>query len=367
MPAHGPWVQPADRPIPAAVDLSNLDVDTQATPGEYVEVAGTGAPTFTTVGSEGSGAGLIQLFIGVKSYDPLIYGHQARISLWGLDLGFFDTDPVTRAIWMPSVGPTFDELAAPHVIGFEWEDPIPTGSSTPGGHYVAADGVDVTLTSGEIDINGVWVDDVEHKTADVTADIWSAKQQWRRFPSADANWEDGEITSLVADPAWPTDLSGALVVEHVFEDNPAHLTVSDFAAEQNEVVLTGGTSHEDTVHFDDADLDTGRQVILVFAFDRATGNATYWAVPYIDVAATEADPERFTTYGSGWTKQAQVFAEATAMWTYRPPRYRLLYDIRPPQRQYPRDDGLGISTRRSWPPPTTKQYGQRRGPVGTVL
>lgn len=37
----------------------------------------------------------------------------------------------------------------------------------------------------------------------------------------------------------------------------------------------------------------------------------------------------------------------------------------PPQRQYPRDDGLGASTRRSWPPPTSKQYSTRRGPVAT--
>lgn len=40
-------------------------------------------------------------------------------------------------------------------------------------------------------------------------------------------------------------------------------------------------------------------------------------------------------------------------------------DQRPPQRQYPRDDGLGISTHRSWPPPTSKQYSQRRGPTAT--
>lgn len=53
---------------------------------------------------------------------------------------------------------------------------------------------------------------------------------------------------------------------------------------------------------------------------------------------------------------------------HRPPRYRLLYttpQIKPPQRQYPRDDGLAISTRRSWPPPTSKQYGSRRGPTAT--
>jgi hypothetical protein len=52
--------------------------------------------------------------------------------------------------------------------------------------------------------------------------------------------------------------------------------------------------------------------------------------------------------------------------TYQPPRYRFLFDIAPPQRQHPRDDGLGISTRRSWPLPTTKQFGLRRGPTSTV-
>jgi hypothetical protein len=51
----------------------------------------------------------------------------------------------------------------------------------------------------------------------------------------------------------------------------------------------------------------------------------------------------------------------------RPPRYRLLYDQVPPQRQYPRDDGLGMSTKRSWPPSSSKQSGLRRGPVGTYL
>lgn len=40
--------------------------------------------------------------------------------------------------------------------------------------------------------------------------------------------------------------------------------------------------------------------------------------------------------------------------------------IPPPQRQFPRDDGLGISTLRSWPPPTTKQFGQRRGAISAV-
>lgn len=51
---------------------------------------------------------------------------------------------------------------------------------------------------------------------------------------------------------------------------------------------------------------------------------------------------------------------------YQPRRYRFLYPaVTPPQRQFPRDDGLGISTRRSWPPPTSKQYGQRRGASAT--
>lgn len=53
--------------------------------------------------------------------------------------------------------------------------------------------------------------------------------------------------------------------------------------------------------------------------------------------------------------------------TLRPPRYRLLYDVVSPQRQYPRDDGLAMSTKRSWPPPTSRQFSLRKGPVGTFL
>lgn len=47
-----------------------------------------------------------------------------------------------------------------------------------------------------------------------------------------------------------------------------------------------------------------------------------------------------------------------------PPRYRLLYDY-VPQRQYPRDDGLAISTKRTYPQPTSLQFSLRRGPAGT--
>lgn len=54
-----------------------------------------------------------------------------------------------------------------------------------------------------------------------------------------------------------------------------------------------------------------------------------------------------------------------AMQAYvHPPRYRLLYDY-VPQRQFPRDDGLAISTARSYPRPTSRQFGQRRGPQAT--
>jgi len=38
-----------------------------------------------------------------------------------------------------------------------------------------------------------------------------------------------------------------------------------------------------------------------------------------------------------------------------------------PQRVFPRDDGLSMSTRRSWPPRSSRQGGLRRGPSGTYL
>lgn len=67
---------------------------------------------------------------------------------------------------------------------------------------------------------------------------------------------------------------------------------------------------------------------------------------------------------------ADVFSDIPSVYHYTPPRWRYLVPqygplVPPPQRQYPRDDGLAISTRRSWPPPTSKQYGSRRGPTAT--
>lgn len=45
----------------------------------------------------------------------------------------------------------------------------------------------------------------------------------------------------------------------------------------------------------------------------------------------------------------------------------LVFAGSPPQRAFPRDDGLGMSTRRSWPPRSSRQGGLRRGPTGTYL
>lgn len=52
---------------------------------------------------------------------------------------------------------------------------------------------------------------------------------------------------------------------------------------------------------------------------------------------------------------------------YTPPRYRMVFAEALPQRQFPRDDGLAASTRRTWPPRSSRQRGSRRGPDGTYL
>lgn len=79
--------------------------------------------------------------------------------------------------------------------------------------------------------------------------------------------------------------------------------------------------------------------------------------------ASHTPPPFVTGHISG--RAWKLVSQATLTFTFQPPNYRWVYDIPPAQRQFPRDDGLGISTRRSWPPPTSKQYGQRRGPAAT--
>lgn len=65
------------------------------------------------------------------------------------------------------------------------------------------------------------------------------------------------------------------------------------------------------------------------------------------------------------TRQTWDGIIVTASMPYRSPRYRWVYAFPPAQRQFPRDDGLAASTRRSWPQPTSTQFGQRRGTSAT--
>lgn len=90
------------------------------------------------------------------------------------------------------------------------------------------------------------------------------------------------------------------------------------------------------------------------------------SAPVVLSVVTALDAQRTHTAPTlGTGRKLQWVTQPVLTIHYTPPRWRFLYAIPPAQRQFPRDDGLGISTHRSWPPPTSTQYSQRRGPNAT--
>lgn len=106
---------------------------------------------------------------------------------------------------------------------------------------------------------------------------------------------------------------------------------------------------------------TPGEMVNLTGFNAASPTST---LVYLVTPSAQVDSVfPYTDPPPGWAGLADVQPAVE----YLGPRFRFLFDVAPPQRQFPRDDGLGISTHRSWPPPTSKQYGLRRGPISTYL
>lgn len=131
-----------------------------------------------------------------------------------------------------------------------------------------------------------------------------------------------------------------------------------------DVALVASTGGAPTFTDLSLDLDTGRPTAAVVL---AAG---------MHYAGSTAPPNGLTVLADMWSPNWSVAPTGLPQgyqpgplltYTYQPPRFRWVFAEAPPQRQFPRDDGLAASTRRSWPARSSRQRGSRRGPDSTYL
>lgn len=312
MTAPGPWIQPPD-------------VERFA---NRTAIGGANSPyTSSTAQAQASTfSGLLAATMGAPPNDEVAspntstdVDHESTVSVSGsVTLVHFEPQFVSLAPVPPSAG----ELAAPHVVGYEYE-----GGPTAQGVLVGP----------------------------------MAAQSWMNQGTGDFTFNFG-VTPPIGEP----------VRYQVFQ----MIEGTDYTL--SPVVLGGATFQQvHAVLYPNQGVLGGRtEVANNFAGnvpDEVTqvppADGVSWTVPsslpaYAFVAHNLVDGNDIV--GGDSLAAVSYDPHLTFSAYVRPPRYRLLYDF-VPQRQYPRDDGLAMSTKRSWPPPTSKQYGLRRGPVGTYL
>lgn len=172
-----------------------------------------------------------------------------------------------------------------------------------------------------------WVDDVDNKTAsDLTGDLWQTEVQYRRLEEAD--WTSPDISHVqLASAGWPSQgtlaaldldfasslfLPGETLTILTEDDSGLGLRVDNHAlhdqavpdAQASSVVLTW------------AEYEVG--VAWVCAFDRLI-DAAPLNPPYVGPDAVFPLQRKLIS----------AKAEVRLTWTYRPPRYRLIYDTPP--------------------------------------
>jgi hypothetical protein len=303
MPTPGPWVQPADTSVPLA-PLWNLFRDIAALDGLETNALQDAA--------DGVGTSLVTPNPAVTNIDTDVLGYDwwtgwvnPGVYQWvaAQTMAFWDVASVDPSVFTP-VPPTPAELAQPHVVGYEYESPH--GASLGSGRLLG---------------------------------------HWRTVDAGGGNLTPAEGT-----------VQGLAFLDPASNISPTSPPTNVWVVSSTLLGLTSQLS------------------IPVALIDTDVYSATiaYGASP---VATLVVPDEQLNLYQ--WSRDPQippiqalvgVFGTVVAKLAadYRPPRYRLLYDYIP-QRQFPRDDGLGISTKRSFPRPTSKQFSQRRGPAATYL
>lgn len=159
------------------------------------------------------------------------------------------------------------------------------------------------------------------------------------------------------------DLSGVLPVGPTGNTGVPWWAPSDISAMP--VALAVGAGAVDETFADlDIDLDTNRpSAVIVAATARQRSGAP---APFDGVEEfVQVWSQDWFTTGTGDRDGYQPGPLLT--YTYRPPRFRWVFAEAPPQRRYPRDDGLSASTLRSWPARSSRQRGPRRGGDATYL
>jgi hypothetical protein len=325
----GPWVQPPDQvahfPVRAdslvAPHSSSFTGD-PGSDGSYVEVPGSDPPIFTEVEETGPHAFAgAYLSTAQADDDPLTHGYQAELSILAVDLGIMTTDEESRSVELPSVNPPPEAFDPPDVWSgeFEWEEPLAPDGGTPGGHYLGG-GFDVVLQT----ILGScwWVDEITGKTANPADDIWTTRAQWRRFDTANLTFSNYYTATLITS-TWPI-VDGTIYLDSAVVTDAANIAVPfDNYVEASPPGFPPTTTT--SLHFDDAALDAGMKLALVFALDRTIGAADMWAPPYFGPRVGGFPPISPPYSNGAMWKEAGMNAVMEITFSYRPPRYRLFY------------------------------------------
>lgn len=292
----GPWIQPPDEPASSnAIGLA---------------VYGPNGPPYPTGATEpdfaGSPAQTVNPAANFLTFEVQAISPQPSPDWrWDALLPLMVLYPPS-SYDMPAYDASGDVTGTPHAIDYQTETGVGSVPTS-----------DLTLTY-EIDAQGAqYNEDTDNRT--LAEDLWQEHIQFRRIP--DTDWDSSGFVA----GAWPSQayLAG-LSVDHdgSFVNPGATLSLSSSGSwtDNNATLLNGSPAYVDPQDVTLADLAAGRAwAITLTTF---TG-ASSIAAPYIDPS---------TTFGVGGAQSKAVepvYGRIHSAWTYRPPRYRLLYDTPP--------------------------------------
>lgn len=309
MPAPGPWVQPDD--------VTRVAVGFVGFGGGDNHRPWTTSPV--DAGS-GSFAGLLtETSFVITEEDPTV----ARVATsyasgpptWGATVTMIRFDP--QFVSLAPVPPTSAELAAPHVVGYEYE-----GGSGALGTFASDDlTIETWLALGDYSFTATFDPSnvIEYRVYEMTEGV-----DYSLTPMTVSGWNVNQVHAL----AYP---------------NQARLA-------GRTIMATNHAGTEATNNYPQAIGDGASFVGSVSA------PSTYAVVIYNLYSGVDFSvPSTLVLLSPSFQVSALV----------RPPRYRLLYDHVPPLRQFPRDDGLtGTSVARQRPSnPTSVQASPRQRPA----
>lgn len=316
----GPWEQPPDG---SYVDTPVISAAPRGTfTSDIINAYGTGSPDFSSAWSHPTSSPPITLYESVQT-SSIHSEWIRRIIIGTLDLTGM----------MPSPGPTLAEQSNPHYVSWEAE---------------AADGTPtspIAVTFSVVIEPLESYDDVEHKTTSPAPDVMQGTTQVRRLDASTYTVDSFGNLSLVSD-VWPSAAfqgAAGLLAETSLLTGKTLALNSNGGYTDNVVDATPQVTSSLTYDFAAAGLDGGIRAALLFTLSRWVAGDVL-SEPQVVIPG----PEGQTTHGGykGNTGGPSIVTfTATATFTYRPPRYRILYDRPPRLRQYPRDDSLGGAPR----------------------